>query len=978
MNYLAKLTKSSILKYALIKVLLISTLPIIAQQHQPIPLKDYLFQLEKDYKVSIIYKSELTEGKFINTTMIPKGSLEEQLNYLLPPLQLHFQKIADHTYIILPSKLKIIEPSTTFSKGRIKGNIKSIEGEPLLGVNIMINGTTKGGYTDENGNFEINNLKAGRYTLVASYIGYVSVFKKITINNIQPTTTLKITMAHDLLSLKTIIVTGVNQPLLNMNTSIALTNFDKNDLAEIAPYSTADILRHIPGFYVETSGGEVQNNLFSRGMPAEGSYQYIVMQEDGLPIYEAGNIDWVSADNFFRMDGTTRSVEGLRGGSAGIFASNAPGGIINMVSETGGGKMKGEVKLQTSDFGQLRIESRAGGSIKPTWDYHLGGFYRVDNGVRRTGFKANDGGQLKANITKRFNRGFVRISGKYLNDKNVFYLPIPLRNTVKPKGIKGFDPNYGTLTSVNIDAITFPTPEGEKTFDLTDGMHTKLAYIGTHTEIELGDGWTMTNKNRFSKIDKTSNAIISIFNPMLARDYAKTHMTPNLDHHPIYTYVDDGSPFDIHKANENGLVVEAGWWANTNQLQNFINSLEFTKNTEKSTFTMGGYFSYFSNATERHWANMLLEVNGNQPRALDLHFENSSGDIVKYATYNGITDFNSFDKYENTSGVARVLATFGHFNYKILPNLNLDMGFRAENLVASGIIENTKRYQPDPLEIGDELLLSLGSMIYGDGTYTPYDVNKSAVAWSVGANYGIHNNASAFVRFSDGYRMPDFDNWQGRQSNGGQIENVIQAEIGYKYTQDKFAASSTGFFSAINNQMTTDASIDTNGNILPFRTRNSRTYGIELESAVTLSKNFSLQLTATAQKAIYKVSPDQEIDIAFPIDGNDVKRIPRLFFIARPTYTYGNFKLFGSIFYVGNRWGDELNTNFLPAYSSVDIGLTYRHKSYQFLLHAQNLTNSLGLTEGNPRIVGSINAAPTRMARPILGRSIVASVSYEF
>ena len=75
------------------------------------------------------------------------------------------------------------------------------------------------------------------------------------------------------------------------------TNISVDDIIENAPRSVADLLQTIPGFYVESSGGVVNNNLFSRGMSAEGSYQYVVLHEDGLPIYEAGNVDWVDADN---------------------------------------------------------------------------------------------------------------------------------------------------------------------------------------------------------------------------------------------------------------------------------------------------------------------------------------------------------------------------------------------------------------------------------------------------------------------------------------------------------------------------------------------------------------------------------------------------------------------------------------------------------------------------------------------------------
>lgn len=42
-----------------------------------------------------------------------------------------------------------------------------------------------------------------------------------------------------------------------------------------------------------------------------------------------------------------------------------------------------------------------------------------------------------------------------------------------------------------------------------------------------------------------------------------------------------------------------------------------------------------------------------------------------------------------------------------------------------------------------------------------------------------------------------------------------------------------------------------------------------------------------------------------------------------------------------------------------------------------NLTNEIGLTEGNPRIIGS-QGSGTILARPILGRSFTFSAAYKF
>ena len=969
-----------ILQQSYIFLLIISfcLCPILLSAQSIIPLKDFLFKVEDAYQISIIYNSDLVNNKSVDASFNAQVEVEILLNKKLYSFDLECHKISKKVYVVVPKKTKNdnLNKLTLKQLGRIKGRIRSRSGEHLEGVNITIFPSAyKGTYSKKEGIYQIDKLTDDTYTVEVSHIGYVTQRKTVNIEGDGKTIILNFFLAKDLLELHTVIVTGVQTPASSIQSSIAATNITADEIDENAPRSVADILQTIPGFYVESSGGEVTNNLFSRGMSAEGSYQYVALLEDGLPIYDAGNVDWVAADNYFRIDNTIQNIEAIRGGSAGVFASNAPGGLINFVSKTGGKHFEGLAKLQISDFGQLRTEFNVGGASGLKYRYNIGGFYREDDGIRSPGFKANRGGQLKGNITRLFNKGFLRISGKYLNDRNIFYLPIPLKNTIEPEGLSFFDPNYGTMTSANLSRINFPTPEGSRRYDLDDGVHTKLSYIGSHFSYDVGEGWQINNRNRFSFIEKGNNSIISIFNPMTAENYAQQFNPDTLTLQPIYSYRDDGSIFNPLSSDNNGLVVEAGWWANRSSLFNFINSLEITKTSKYFDFTGGMYASYFTKDTQRNWANVLLEVKGNQPRALNLDFVNLQNEIVYSHTHEGYTTYQAFDMYQNSFGNAWTMAGFAYGTYRFSNELNVDGGLRVERLEADGSLENSRIYD---LNYGDTFNPVLANIRFGDSTFTSYSVDKTAAAWSLGMNHAFHKNASYFIRVSDGYRMPDFDNWERGQSDGGQIERVFQLEAGLKYTSSSFAFFTAGFMNQIQNQLTTDISIDADGNILPLRTRGSQTIGIEIESIYNITKDLQVDFTATIQQAHYRVNPAEELNPARPIDGNQVKRIPSVFYRIRPSYKIGDFKLFGTLQYIGNRYGDELNSNLLPAFTSIDTGMSFRYKTYQFLLQVQNATNVIGLTEGNPRIIGADVSAPTRMARPILGRSLVAYISYEF
>ena len=61
---------------------------------------------------------------------------------------------------------------STFAQTTIKGTVKDKQGEPIPGVNIIIEGTSSGASTDFDGNFTLVTSLTGKQTLRASFIGF--------------------------------------------------------------------------------------------------------------------------------------------------------------------------------------------------------------------------------------------------------------------------------------------------------------------------------------------------------------------------------------------------------------------------------------------------------------------------------------------------------------------------------------------------------------------------------------------------------------------------------------------------------------------------------------------------------------------------------------------------------------------------------------------------------------------------------------
>ena len=92
-----------------------------------------------------------------------------------------------------------------YAQTTVSGTVTDDTGEPLIGVSIMVKGTTNGSITDFDGNFALSNVSA-KDVLVFSYIGYGT--KEITIGNQK---VLKVVMSEDTKALDEVVVVGYGQ-----------------------------------------------------------------------------------------------------------------------------------------------------------------------------------------------------------------------------------------------------------------------------------------------------------------------------------------------------------------------------------------------------------------------------------------------------------------------------------------------------------------------------------------------------------------------------------------------------------------------------------------------------------------------------------------------------------------------------------------------------------------------------------------------
>ena len=388
--------------------------------------------------------------------------------------------------------------------GTIRGMVTDDTGAPLIGANVVLESTTMGGATDVDGSFVILNVPAGEYKITASYISYKSASATVTVTA-GSAADVSFSLESDLLDLTAVVTTGVVNKQSKLESSVSISTLDIQEAEKLAPRTTAEIFRSIPGIRSEASGGDGNTNITVRGVPiSAGGSKYLQLQEDGLPVMQFGDIAFATADIFLRADRTLARIEAIRGGSASTLASNSPAGIINFVSKTGA--VEGGSVSTTSglDYNSFRTDYEYGAPLTSSVSFHVGGFLRQGEGPRTAGYTANRGGQLKLNVTKLFDGGYGRIYFKYLNDRAAAYMPMPLKvegtNDSPDWGsIDGYEAATGTMHSPFLLQNLGFGPDGElRRSDVADGMHPVSSAIGLEFSRELGDGWSVENRGRIA------------------------------------------------------------------------------------------------------------------------------------------------------------------------------------------------------------------------------------------------------------------------------------------------------------------------------------------------------------------------------------------------------------------------------------------------------------------------------------------------
>lgn len=749
-----------------------------------------------------------------------------------------------------------------------------------------------------------------------------------------------------------IVVTGTaSRVRTKFESSVAISTYGRSEIARRAPSSTADLISAVPGFWVESTAGTTHGNVFARGIVQDGGYRYVGLVEDGLPVYPVFELSFYNPDQFIRASESTARVEVVRGGTAPIFTSGAVGGTINFINEAAPGSPEIRVKAALSDFGSRTADIHWGAPLSDDWRMSAGGYAHRSDGIRYPGYAADRGGQIRVNLQRSLAHGELGLYAKYLDDRSLFVVPIPLRGSPSnPTAVDGSPAGGYSLHSNDIRAAGLPASADEVGLgdsDLADGIHPRLLTVGADFSRHWQSRFWLGSHARFTDGDVSFNGIFTGDAPVSGAEFAATRGVA-----PDFSYIATGEGFEPEF-----LVQNHGHWAIFKQYRALQNSTLLSMSADAHELTLGVYAADYSMADRWSLGNLLLTDVGERPQRL---FLPDVTDAVGYTQYSFLNLSADYD--------ATAWALFASDEWKVDDRLRLDFGLRYDRqALDASISEGIEGVDLD----GDPATTYDVAALAGDDRRI-VSADFGNLGFAVGFSYGVTDNHGFFGHFTRSAKLPHFDDIRNGIDSKDRVTN---AELGYKVSLDELALFVTAYRTEFDNVPFTDILVD--GSTV-VRRAETRTSGIELEGVYEPVDTVALQFSVTLQDPEYRNFTGTSIDNT----GNRVRRIPQTMVRAVPSIEFaaGRGRAFLTFAHYGRRYANDENTIRLPSYLKLDAGVEYAFdEAWSAQLNVDNLANEVGLTEGNPRTdVGASGIGQLYNARTLFGRSVTLAVRYSF
>ncbi|MCX6151241.1 MAG: TonB-dependent receptor [Ignavibacteriales bacterium] len=215
--------------------------------------------------------------------------------------------------------------------GKLSGKILDENKEPVVGANIIIEGTYLGAAADIDGYYYINNIPPGEYRAIVTAVGFQKTIVENVVIKIDLTTKLDVSLNSTSVTMKQEVIVRAERPLVQKDLTSTSVTISASDIKMMPVESVGQIVNLQAG---------VMDGHFRGGRSNEVSYLV-----DGVSVTDA-------FDNSFVLQVENSSIRQMEviSGTFNAEYGQAMSGIVNIVTQDGSQKFEGSVNGYVGNY----------------------------------------------------------------------------------------------------------------------------------------------------------------------------------------------------------------------------------------------------------------------------------------------------------------------------------------------------------------------------------------------------------------------------------------------------------------------------------------------------------------------------------------------------------------------------------------------------------------------------------------------------
>ena len=229
----------------------------------------------------------------------------------------------------------------------LKGKVTDTHTLPIANVTVHLLNTAVTTLSNGEGNFSIQHLPAGRYTVQLSSVGYATIATEIEVKE-KTDNAFSFQLKNALLQLETVTVTAEKKEELLQKIPVSISAISARRTEELRLWNTKDLTGIVPNV-ASGNSGDGRNVTSIRGITTTSYDPAVATYIDG--------VNQFSLDTYIPQLADIERIEVLRGPQGTLYGRNAMGGVINIITKQPTNTTSGFAEINIGNYNQQRYSA---------------------------------------------------------------------------------------------------------------------------------------------------------------------------------------------------------------------------------------------------------------------------------------------------------------------------------------------------------------------------------------------------------------------------------------------------------------------------------------------------------------------------------------------------------------------------------------------------------------------------------------------